>query len=85
MSASSADPANNADRLKPTEYIGLDRLATVDTRAAEMVKLCFFVGLTQAEVARELGISISTAERIWAFARAWLLREVRKDRSAETR
>ena len=56
----------------------LDRLATVDTRAAEMVKLCFFVGLTQEEAAQELGISISTAERIWGFARAWLLREVRK-------
>ena len=63
----------------------LDRLATVDTRAAEMVKLCFFVGLTQEEAARELGVSLATAERIWAFARAWLLREVRKDRGAETR
>jgi RNA polymerase sigma factor (TIGR02999 family) len=56
----------------------LDRLATVDTRAAEMVKLCFFVGLTQEEAARELGVSLSTAERLWGFARAWLLREVRK-------
>jgi RNA polymerase sigma factor (TIGR02999 family) len=63
----------------------LDRLTTVDTRAAEMVKLCFFIGLTQEEAARELGVSISTAERIWAFARAWLLREVRKQRGAETR
>ena len=56
----------------------LDRLATVDTRAAEMVKLCFFVGLTQEEAARELGVSLATAERVWGFARAWLLREVRK-------
>jgi len=56
----------------------LDRLSTVDTRAAEMVKLCFFVGLTQEEAARELGVSLSTAERLWGFARAWLLREVRK-------
>jgi RNA polymerase sigma factor (TIGR02999 family) len=63
----------------------LDRLATVDTRAAEMVKLCFFVGLTQEEAARELGVSISTAERVWGFARAWLLREVRKERGAEIR
>jgi RNA polymerase sigma factor (TIGR02999 family) len=62
----------------------LDRLAAVDTRAAEMVKLCFFVGLTQEEAARELGVSVSTGERIWAFARAWLLREVRKERRAET-
>jgi RNA polymerase sigma factor (TIGR02999 family) len=62
----------------------LDRLAVVDTRAAEMVKLCFFVGLTQEEAARELGVSLATAERIWAFDRAWLLREVRKERGAET-
>jgi RNA polymerase sigma factor (TIGR02999 family) len=60
----------------------LDRLATVDTRAAEIVKLCFFVGLTQEEAARELGVSVSTAERTWAFARAWLLREVRKQRAS---
>src|SRR4051812_44850494 len=56
----------------------LDRLATVDTRAAEMVKLCFFVGLTQEAAAGELGVSISTAERVWGFARAWLLRELKK-------
>lgn len=58
----------------------LDRLATVDTRAAEMVKLCFFVGLTQNEAARELGVSLATAERVWGFARAWLLREMKKKR-----
>src|SRR5215467_5172899 len=39
----------------------LDRLATLDTRAAEMVKLCFFVGLTQEGAARELGVSLATA------------------------
>src|SRR2546423_700640 len=43
----------------------LDRLATVDTRAAEMVKLCFFVGLTQQEAAKELDVSLATAERVW--------------------
>ena len=52
----------------------LDRLAAVDYRAAEVVKLCFFVGLTQEQAARELGVSKSTAERLWAFARAWLFR-----------
>jgi RNA polymerase sigma factor (TIGR02999 family) len=54
----------------------LNRLATVDVRAAEVVKLCFFVGLTQAQAARELGVSLATAERLWAFARAWLFHEV---------
>jgi len=58
----------------------LDRLAMVDTRAAQVVKLCFFVGLTQKEAACELGISVGTAERLWGFARAWLLREMRKQK-----
>lgn len=56
----------------------LDRLATLDDRAASVVKLCFFVGLTQTEAAKELGISRATAERLWAFARAWLYRELHK-------
>jgi RNA polymerase sigma factor (TIGR02999 family) len=63
----------------------LDRLATVDTRAAQMVKLCFFVGLTQEEAARELGVSLATAERVWGFARAWLLREVKRKRETSRR
>jgi len=58
----------------------LDRLSTVDARAAEVVKLCFFVGLTQEQAARELDVSVSTVERRWAFARAWLFREMQKTR-----
>jgi len=58
----------------------LDRLATVDARAAEVVKVCFFVGLTQEEAAKELGISLATAERLWSFARAWLFQEMQKTR-----
>ena len=60
----------------------LDRLAALDRRAAEVVRLCFFVGLTQEQAAREMGVSVSTAERLWAFARAWLFREIRKERSS---
>jgi RNA polymerase sigma factor (TIGR02999 family) len=59
----------------------LNRLATVDARAAEVVKLCFFVGLTQEQAAKELGVSLSTAERLWGFARAWLFREMEKTRN----
>ncbi len=44
------------------------------------VKLCFFVGLTQEEAAKELGVSLATAERLWAFARAWLFKEMHKSR-----
>ena len=59
----------------------LDRLAEVDSRAAEVVKLCFFVGLTQEQAARELNVSVATIERTWAFARAWLFREMQKQRN----
>ena len=48
----------------------LTRLAEVNPQAVELVKLCFFVGLTQEQAAKELGISLSTAERLWAYARA---------------
>jgi len=56
----------------------LSRLAKVDLRAAEVIKLCFFVGLTQEQAADELKISVSTAKRLWLFARAWLFREMKK-------
>ena len=60
----------------------LDKLIAVDTRAAEVVKLCFFVGLTQEQAAQELGISVRTTGRLWSFARAWLFREIEKARKA---
>lgn len=56
----------------------LDGLAKVDSRATEVVKLCYFVGLTQEQAAKELGISLSTAERLWSFARAWLFKEIKR-------
>jgi RNA polymerase sigma factor (TIGR02999 family) len=56
----------------------LDRLIRVDARAADVVKLCFFVGLTQEQAAKELGVSVSTVERLWGFARAWLFQEMKK-------
>jgi len=55
----------------------LERFTHVDPRAAELVKLCFFVGLTQPQAAHELGVSLSTVERTWAYSRAWLFREIR--------
>jgi RNA polymerase sigma factor (TIGR02999 family) len=58
----------------------LARMAEFDSRAAEVVKLCFFVGLTHEQAAKELGVSLSTIERTWTFARAWLFQEIEKDR-----
>jgi RNA polymerase sigma factor (TIGR02999 family) len=60
----------------------LTRLAECEPRAAELVKLLYFVGLTQEQAAKELGISVATVERQWAFARACLFREIQKGRNA---
>jgi RNA polymerase sigma factor (TIGR02999 family) len=50
----------------------LQSLMVQDPRAAEVVKLRFFAGLTVAESAQALGISLATAENDWAYAKSWL-------------
>lgn len=50
----------------------LDKLAAEDPAAAQLVKLRFFGGLSVEEAAAALGISRATANRHWAYARAWL-------------
>jgi RNA polymerase sigma factor (TIGR02999 family) len=52
----------------------LDRLAETHPEKAELVKLRYFAGLTADEAAAALEMSPSTADRHWAFARAWLKR-----------
>lgn len=54
----------------------LDKLAAQDPPKAELVKLRYFVGLTNEEAAPILGISEPTAKRWWAYARAWLYQEI---------
>jgi RNA polymerase sigma factor (TIGR02999 family) len=54
----------------------LGKLAAREPVKAELVKLRFFAGLTMAEAAQALGISLATAERSWAFARVWLYAEL---------
>jgi RNA polymerase sigma factor (TIGR02999 family) len=54
----------------------LEKLGRQDKRKAELVKLRFFAGLTTAEAARALGISLSTADNDWAYARCWLRLEI---------
>ncbi len=54
----------------------LDRLAAHDQSKADLVKLKFFAGLTTEEAAKALDISEPTAKRRWAYARAWLFREI---------
>lgn len=54
----------------------LDRLEKFEPRAARVIELRFFAGLTEAEAAEALGISIASLKRDWAFGRAWLLRQL---------
>jgi RNA polymerase sigma factor (TIGR02999 family) len=54
----------------------LTRLAVTNRQAAELVQLRYFAGLTLPEAAQALGISERQAGRVWAYARAWLRREV---------
>ena len=54
----------------------LTRLASEQPEKAELVKLRFFGGLSTAESAAAMGISLATAERYWAFARGWLYAEL---------
>jgi RNA polymerase sigma factor (TIGR02999 family) len=56
----------------------LTRLTGIRPRAAEVVKLGFFSGLTIEETAPVVGISPRTARRLWLFARAWLRREMER-------
>jgi RNA polymerase sigma factor (TIGR02999 family) len=55
----------------------LDHLATVDPAAANLVKLRFFAGLNMSEAAEALGLSVRSAQGLWAYARSWLRREMR--------
>ena len=64
----------------PDELIALDealvKLAEEQPEKAQLVNLRYFGGLTHEEAAQALGISISTADRHWAYARAWLYRHM---------
>lgn len=60
----------NLDLLSLNE--SLDALEAIDPRAAKLVKLRFFVGLTRQEAAQLLGVSVATADNDWAYAKGWL-------------
>lgn len=61
----------NSDRLLFLDE-ALRQLEAEDPRKVELVKLRFFAGLTVEQAAAALGVSTSTAEKDWAYARSWL-------------
>jgi RNA polymerase sigma factor (TIGR02999 family) len=69
-----ASPAPDDQLLALNE--ALDRFAALEPQQAELVKLRYFIGLKIEEAAEVLGISKATANRWWAYSRAWLYDEI---------
>jgi RNA polymerase sigma factor (TIGR02999 family) len=78
------DLAESAAREPDEDVLAIDealtRFAEIDPAKAELVKLRYFAGCTGDEAARLLGVSPATAERWWAYARAWLHQEITRGR-----
>src|SRR4051794_41409629 len=70
-----APAAADDDRLLAV-HEALDGLAAADPDAATLVKLRFFAGMTAAEAAEALGLSVRSAHDLWAYARSWLHRRI---------
>jgi RNA polymerase sigma factor (TIGR02999 family) len=80
LDAEAAAPTNDEQVLLLDE--ALTRLAAARPQAAELVKLRFFAGLSLEEIAPLLDLSPRTARRLWAFARAWLRRDMERSRES---
>jgi RNA polymerase sigma factor (TIGR02999 family) len=76
------EDTGQADDEMLAVHESLDRLAAHDARKAALVKLRYFAGLTLEEAAEVLKIAVPTAKRDWAYARAWLFREIRREGGA---
>jgi DNA-directed RNA polymerase specialized sigma24 family protein len=71
-----SSPVADDDQLLAVNE-ALDKLAALDPRKAELVKLRYFVGVNFEESAAALGIAVPTAKQWWAYARSWLTVEMR--------
>jgi RNA polymerase sigma factor (TIGR02999 family) len=68
-------PTDNDDQLLAV-HEALDALAAEDPVCADLVKLRYFAGMKMEETATALGIPQRQAERLWAYARAWLRQKI---------
>ena len=80
--AATREPLSDLAAPEPDEELlalneALDKLAAADPQKAKLVELRYFAGLTGEQAAQVLGISPTTADRHWSYARAWLQAEVR--------
>lgn len=84
--ANSLSPANFLNRK--IDLLSLDEalndLALIDPRAAQVVELRYFGGLTEQEIADVLGVSLATVKRDWASAKTWLYGRMKSDTNANS-
>jgi RNA polymerase sigma factor (TIGR02999 family) len=66
----------NSDTDVIAVHEAIENLSKSDEQQARIVELRFFAGLTVEETSEAMGVSVSTTERNWRFARAWLRREL---------
>lgn len=76
----------NTDRCEQLLSLNdaIESLELLDPDKAELVKMKFFAGMSTPEAADILNISVRTAERYWAYARVWLLREINEQNNTAT-
>ena len=72
-------PVLVGDNLLEALDEALQRFEQVDATACELVKLRYFAGLSLRDAGQALELAPRTADRLWAYPKAWLLREVRRD------
>ena len=75
------EEVERAEAVPPDQLLALDEalneLAATDPETVELIKLRFYAGLADEQAAEVLGVSRRTADRMWAFARAWLYKAIR--------
>ena len=70
--------APDADEQLLAVHEALDKLALEHPAQAQVVKLRYFAGMTNEEVANVLGVSVATVKNYWTFARTWIFQEIKK-------
>lgn len=80
LHVSITDNANHLDVLELND--ALELLGVQRPRAAQVVELKFFGGLTSEEIGKQIGVSLRTVKSDWRFAKAWLYRELGSGKDA---
>jgi RNA polymerase sigma factor (TIGR02999 family) len=76
-----ANPVTGNEDQILAVHEALEKFAAQDPQKAELVKLRYFVGMNHEEAAEVLGISVPTAKRHWAYARAWLAQAIQEQQA----